>query len=131
MEESKMKKHVTVVGAIQIGFSVLGLIGAVGTFFLFNFLKTIVGSEGEGIPETLFTALQIGIPLLLGFISTLGLVGAIGMLSYKNWGRILIIVVAGLGLISIPIGTLKGVYFIWVLLQDDTIKLFKSQGQSL
>jgi hypothetical protein len=131
MEESKMKKHVTVVGAIQIGFSVLGLIGAVGAFFLFNFLKSVVGSEGEGIPQMLFTAFQIGIPLLIGFLSTLGLVGAIGMLSYKNWGRIVVLVVAILGLISIPIGTLKGVYFIWVLMQDDTIKLFKPQGQSL
>ena len=131
MEESKMKKHVTVVGAIQIGFSVLGLIGAVGAFFLFHFLKTVVGTEGEGIPQMLFTAFQIGIPVLIGFTSTLGLVGSIGLLSYKNWGRILIIVVAGLGLLNIPIGTLKGVYFIWVLMQDDTIKLFKQQQQSL
>jgi hypothetical protein len=38
MEDSKMKKHVTVVGAIQIGFGILGLVGAVAAFFLFTFL---------------------------------------------------------------------------------------------
>jgi len=35
-----------------------------------------------------------------------------------------VIVVAALGCLNIPIGTLKGVYSLWVLLQDETIKLF-------
>jgi hypothetical protein len=30
--------------------------------------------------------------------------------------------------LNIPIGTAKGVYSIWVLLQDETIKLFKGEG---
>ena len=131
MEESKMKKHVTVVGAIQIGFSILGLIGAIGSFFLFIFLRSVVGGDGEGVPQMLFSLLSIGVPLLIGSLAALGLVGAIGMLSYKNWGRILIIVVAALGLVFIPIGTLKGVYFIWVLMQDETIKLFKTEPRVL
>ena len=39
-----MKKHVTVVGAIQIGFAILGLIVAVVVFFVMNFAK----SAGRG-----------------------------------------------------------------------------------
>jgi hypothetical protein len=35
--------------------------------------------------------------------------------------------VSALGLLNIPIGTLKGVYFLWVLLQNDTIKLFENR----
>ena len=35
-----MKKHVTVVGAIQIGFGILGLIGAVAVFFALNFARS-------------------------------------------------------------------------------------------
>jgi hypothetical protein len=35
--------------------------------------------------------------------------------------------VAALGCLNIPIGTLKGVYFLWVLLQNDTIKLFEQK----
>ena len=37
MEDSKMKKHVAVVGAIQIGFAILGLILAVVIFFVMSF----------------------------------------------------------------------------------------------
>jgi hypothetical protein len=60
-------------------------------------------------------------------MSTLGLVGGIGLLSYMSWARYLVIVVAALGCLNIPIGTLKGVYSLWVLLQDDTVKLFEKK----
>jgi hypothetical protein len=124
MEDSKMKKHVTVVGAIHIGFGILGLIGSVGAFFLFTFLIGVVGNDD--VPVMLFGFLRISIPLLIGFMSTLGLVGGIGLLAFRSWARYLIIVVAALGCLNIPIGTLKGVYTLWVLLQDDTIKLFEN-----
>ncbi|MGA2405132.1 MAG: hypothetical protein ABSF81_00085 [Bacteroidales bacterium] len=123
MEDSKMKKHVTVVAAIHIGFGILGLIGAVGAFFLFTFLIGVVGNEE--VPTMIFRFLRISVPLLIGFLSTLGLVGGIGLLSYLPWARYMVIVVAALGCLNIPIGTLKGVYTLWVLLQDETVKLFE------
>lgn len=123
MEESnRMKKHVTVVGAIHIGFGFLGLIGALAAFFALNFAKGVVGNEE--IPSMVLSFLAVSIPLLIGFMSTLGLVGGIGLLSLQPWARYLVIVVAALGCLNIPIGTLKGVYSLWVLLQDETIKLF-------
>jgi len=123
MEDTRMKKHVTVVGAIHIGFGILGLILALGAFFALNFAKGVVG--GDEIPTMVLGFLSLSVPLLIGFMSTLGLVGGIGLLSLQPWARYLIIVVAALGCLNIPIGTLKGVYSLWVLLQDDTIKLFQ------
>ena len=123
MEDSKMRKHVVVVGAIHIGFGFIGLIGAVALFVALNFAKGFVG--GEDIPEIVLRFLSVSLPLLIGFMATLGLVGGIGLLSFQSWARYLIIVVAALGCLNIPIGTLKGVYSLWVLLQDETIKLFE------
>jgi hypothetical protein len=123
MEDTRMKKHVTVVGAIHIGFGTLGLIIALGAFFALNFAKGVVG--GDEIPTMVLGFLSVSVPLLIGFMSTLGLVGGIGLLSFQPWARYLIIVVAALGCLNIPIGTLKGVYSLWVLMQDDTIKLFR------
>jgi hypothetical protein len=125
MEDSKMKKHVTVVGAIHIGFGILGLIGAVAVFFALNFAKGFV--ENEEVPTMVLKFLSLSLPLLIGFLSTLGLVGGIGLLAFKPWARYLVIVVAALGCLNIPIGTLKGVYTLWVLLQDETIKLFETK----
>jgi polyferredoxin len=123
MEESKMKKHVTVVGALHIGFGILGLIGALAAFFALRFAMGVVGSEE--IPATVLSFLSISVPLLIGFMSTLGLVGGIALFSYKNWARILVLIIAAMGCLNIPIGTLKGVYSIWVLMQDETAKLFE------
>jgi hypothetical protein len=123
MEDSKMKKHVTVVGAIHIGFGILGLVGSIAIFIALNFARGFV--SGEEVPNMILRFLSISLPLLVGFMSTLGLVGGIGLLSYLPWARYLVIVVAALGCLNIPIGTLKGVYSLWVLLQDETVKLFE------
>jgi hypothetical protein len=125
MEESKMKKHITVVGAIQIGFAILGLIGAVAVFFALTFARGQVGDDETG--KMVLMYLSVGLPLLIGFLSTLGLVGGIGLLAYKPWARYLVIVVSALGCLNLPIGTIKGVYALWVLLQDETIKLFNKE----
>lgn len=125
MEDSRMKKHVTVVGAIHIGFGILGLVAAIAVFFVLNFARGFV--ESEELPTMVLRFLSISLPLLIGFMSTLGLVGGIGLLSYLPWARYLVIVVAALGCLNIPIGTLKGVYSLWVLLQDDTVKLFEQK----
>jgi uncharacterized membrane protein len=128
MEESKMKKHVTVVGAIQIGFSILGLIGAVTVFFALNFARGQVGDDETG--KMVLRYLSVSLPLLIGFLSTLGLVGGIGLLTYKTWARYLVIVVSALGCLNIPFGTAKGIYAFWVLFQDETIKFFNKEHNS-
>jgi len=127
MEENKMKKHVTIVGAIHIGFGFLGLIGAMAIFFAFNFARGFIPPEEGDIPITILKALGIGLTILVGFMSTLGLIGGIGLIALQSWARYLIIVVAILGLLNIPIGTLKGVYSLWVLFQDDTVKLWQGK----
>jgi hypothetical protein len=122
MENSKMKKHVTVVGSIQIGFSVLGLIAAVAIFISLTFARAFVGDDN--VATTVLRFISISLPVLIGFISVMGLVGGIGLLVYKPWARYLIIVISALDCVIIPFGTAKGVYSIWVLIQDETVKLF-------
>jgi branched-subunit amino acid transport protein len=128
MEESKMKKHVTAVGAIQIGFGSLGIIFALGFFILLSNLLDFIPKEE--MPEFVVRFLSYlfkALPVIFGGLSLLSVVGGIGLLVYKSWARIIVIIVAVIGCLNIPIGTLAGVYSIWVLMQDDTIKLFKTQ----
>ncbi len=122
-----MKKHVTIVGAIQIGIGILGLIGAVGTFFALRFAMTMAGVDGDNTGVVVIRFLSVSLPILILFLSTLSLVGGIGLLAFKPWARYLVMVVAALGCLFIPIGTLNGVYALWVLLQDDTLKLFENK----
>jgi hypothetical protein len=125
MENSKMKKHVTLVGSLQIGFSTLGLMAAVAVFVALTFARHL--TEDDEVPQIVLGFLSVSIPVLLGALSILGLVGGIGVLTYKPWARYLVIVLATLGCVNIPIGTAKGVYTIWVLIQDETVKLFSKE----
>jgi hypothetical protein len=123
MEESTMKKHVTLVGALQIGFSTMGLIGAVVLYFVFAFANSFV--PDADIASTILRFLGTILPLIIGTVSVFGLIGGIGLLSHQEWARILVLVVAAVGCLNIPFGTLKGVYSIWVLMQDEVIRMFK------
>jgi len=128
MEESKMKKHVTAVGAIQIGFGTLGVIISLGAYILLSqLLNFIPKSEMPEFVANFLSYLFKVLPIVMGILSLLGLIGGIGVLTYQPWARIMVIVVAALGCLNIPIGTLVGVYSIWVMMQDDTIKLFKKE----
>ena len=120
-----MKKHVTVVGALHIGLAILGLIGALAIFLSINFAQTFV--TGEDIPVKVLTAIKIFIPGLIAVVSLLSIIGGIGLFSYSEWARILIIVMSAINCLNVPIGTAKGVYSIWALLQDETIRLFKGE----
>ncbi len=121
-----MKKHVTFVGALHIGFGILGIIGAVITFFAMNFALSFV--EGVGVAEDVMTALVILVPTLVSITSILSIVGGIGLFGFHQWARIIVIVMSALNCLSVPIGTVKGVYSIWTLLQDETIELFNKQN---
>jgi hypothetical protein len=127
MEESRMKKHVTVTGALHIGLGILGLIGALVIFFALRLAMTVVGNEE--IPTMVLSILSVALPLMVGTISTMSLVGGVGVLAFKPWARIVAMVVSVIGCLWIPIGTLAGVYSLWVLMQDDTVKLFKGIEQ--
>lgn len=118
-----MRKHVTFVAALHIGFGVLSLIGAIVVFFVFGFARTQVGSDE--VAMMVLGILKVFLPLLLGGFAALGILGGIGLLAYKPWARILVIVLSALSCLNVPIGTAKGVYSLWALLQDDTVDLFQ------
>jgi hypothetical protein len=122
-EDSKMKKHVTIVGSLQIGFSTLWLIAAIILFFVLNFARGFV--ENDAVATKVLGFISFILPVFIGVIAILGLVGGIALLSYRAWARVLVIIVSALGCLNIPIGTLVGVYTIWVLMQDETVKMFK------
>jgi hypothetical protein len=68
---------------------------------------------------------------LLGLLAIPGLVAGFGLLARKSWARILAIVVAILGLVSFPLGTLIGIYAIWVLLQEAAGDYFAKRNPRL
>ena len=121
VEENRMIKHIHVAAILQIAFGALIVIGGLTVAFVFGFVDQFVDD-----PTAIKVLNIIGTPLVVMMILFGGamIAGGIGLLSCKPWARVLTLVMAALGLLNIPIGTLKGVYIIWVLVQQETVSLF-------
>jgi F0F1-type ATP synthase membrane subunit a len=119
----RMEKHITAVAALHIGLSILGiLIGA----FIFVILTAIGFASRDEDALAVLAAIGTIVSIFLFVLSVPGIIGGIGLLKRKEWARILILVVSAIDLINIPIGTALGVYSIWVLVNDETVKLFSA-----
>ena len=115
-----MKGHVTVVAALNIGFGVLGVFIA-----LIVFVAVVGGGVISGDPEAMSITAIVGTSIAAFLIlnSVPDIIAGIGLLKRKSWARILALIIACLDLLFIPTGTIIGAYSIWVLVQDDTVKL--------
>jgi hypothetical protein len=122
MENRNMKQHVSFVGAIHLGFGALGLLGALAVFIVFNFAQGFV--ESDPVAEDVLSFLGGSLSLMIMFFACLGIVGGIGLFSFRPWARILIMIVSAINCLNFPIGTAKGVYSIWVLMQKETVEMF-------
>jgi hypothetical protein len=116
-----MEKHVTLIAVLNIAFGFLGIF-----FAVFLFVAILGAGILSGEPEAMGITSIVGtaIAFFLVITSLPQIIGGFGLLKYKPWSRILILVVACLDLLWIPIGTLLGIYELWVLLNEDTVKLF-------
>ncbi len=131
-----MEKHITLVAIFKICFGVLNLIL---TLIALGVLAGISGgllSAGRGGwdvycgPEGIVALLLIVLPLIVSFfalVSALKIIGGIGLLKRKAWARILVLILSCVELIDIPVGTAIGIYSIWVLLQEETVKILAGE----
>jgi len=119
----KMSKHITAVGALHIGFAIMGIVSGIIIFLILSSIGLFIEDiEAQSILSLIGSS--IGIFLIV--VSVPGLVAGIGLLYLKNWARILTLIISVLDLFNIPLGTLLGIYSIWVLVQEDTIKIFNN-----
>ena len=57
-------------------------------------------------------------------------IAGIGLLRYREWARILTLILASLMLIGIPFGTAIGIYAFWVLLSGEGSRSYKRRSVS-
>ncbi len=117
-----MEKHLTAVAALHVGLSILG--GLIG-IFIFVLLTGIGAITQEKEAFLILSTIGTGVGVLLMVLSVPGIIGGIGLFKRQEWARILVLILSAIELLNIPFGTALGIYSIWVLVQQDTIRLFK------
>ena len=119
-----MDKHLTIVAALHIGLSILCIFIGVIVFFVLV-VSGIVSQDEEAM--WILSIIGVAVGFFLIIISIPSIIGGIGLLKRKNWARILILIVSAIDLLNVPLGTALGVYSIWVLIQDETVKMFTEE----
>jgi len=121
-----MKTHVKVIGWLYIIMSALSFIGAACLSALV-FGGGLISQDQTAIAITGIVSLICGGFLLL--LAIPGLIVGIGLLKYKEWARILGIILSVLNLLNFPLGTALGIYALIILLNDETTPLFQESAE--
>jgi uncharacterized membrane protein (DUF2068 family) len=118
------KDHVKIIAALRIATGVVILLGAALAFL------AIVGGGmlSQDRDATLITGI-VGAVIagVLCVVALPSIVAGFGLLRFKSWARYLTLVLAFFDLFAFPVGTLVGGYSLWVLLQEETTKLFAGE----
>ena len=131
-----MRKHIQLLGILNIIWGSFGLIAALILMIIFGGVVGIIGMASRHEPDA-----AIAIPIvsfLGGFIfivllitSLPAIITGIGLLRMASWSRIVAIILSVLHLFSIPLGTALGVYGLWVLLSQETVSCFEQPQQPI
>ena len=126
-----MRDHVRILAILNIVMGGIGLLIGAGMLLMFGGIGMLAGAANSGDPEAILAFPIMGalgglIFVVLLIFSAPQIIGGIGLLKGQPWARILMIVVSALGLMSIPIGTALGIYGLWVLLNEETARMFSA-----
>ncbi len=128
-----MEKHIPLVGILNIVYRslllLLSLVLVAAAFWIGRFIETMI-VWGEIRPYEIPPGVMDIVPFiilvfagLLMIVSLAGIIGGIGLMQRRPWGRIVLLVVSFFNLLHIPLGTALGVYTLWVLMSNETIRL--------
>ena len=123
-----MNTHVKVVGWLYIIMSALDLLAAACLSSLI-FGGGLISQDQTAMAVTGIVSLVCGGLLLL--LAIPGLIVGIGLLKFKEWARILGIILSVLNLLNFPLGTALGIYALIILLNDETTPLFQEPVEYL
>jgi len=127
MDVKTAKNHVTFVGVLHIGFGALNVLAALIVFFTFNYLTGFISDlpDADEVPMEIFDWIRGFTVVLLSAFGIIDILAGALLFTYKNGARIFMLVISAINCLNIPIGTAKGVYSIWALMQKEVMVLFE------
>jgi hypothetical protein len=126
-----MRTHIAIVGVLNILWNFMGVAAGVLIIVLGlgggSALGLVAGAEDPAAGAAILTFLA-GFGVIVGCIALLpclpGFVAGIAVLGYRNWARVVLIVVSAINLLAFPFGTILGGYSLYVLLNRESEQIF-------
>ncbi len=124
-----MRDHVRILGILNI---VMGGLTALIGIVVFVILGGIAGTgqlDNPDVPAPLIAGIGFAIGVFFLILAAPSIIGGWGLLNFRPWARILVIIVSILHLLNFPFGTALGVYGLWVLLSEQGRRLFEGAAR--
>ncbi len=115
MRENTYKTHQKILGSVMIAYSAMNIFGAISLLAALNFINIFV-NEADIAGFVNLVSHIVGFALLV--VSVPALIGGIGLLTEKEWSKSLVMVCGVIYLVFIPVGTIIGIYSIWLSSQN-------------
>lgn len=138
-----MEGHVRAAGWLRIVWSTLGLLMTLSGLLLFRStgmplvqeITREVVRQGQAsgaanvsvddLAEMVMRSMTV-VFAVIALLELPGIAAGWGLLTYRPWARPLNIAFSIFDLLSIPIGTVLGVYSLWVMFRPETVELFRN-----
>ncbi len=121
LNQNQLQQHVSLLGwLLVVEHAILLLVAG----FVFVLLTSVGVVSGDSEAMAILGIVGTSVGVFLAALSAPGIAAGIGLLKRKSWGRFLAMVVGILGLLNFPVGTLIGIYMLWVLMQDSAAEYF-------
>jgi len=128
-EPSRIAGHLRTLGIVWIAISALRLAPRLLAYTFWRSGDWFFGGDfpfaGHWLGPVIGTA--VGLSVITG---ALGIITGWGLLERQPWARMLAIVLAFLSLLSIPFGTVLGIYTLWVLLPAQSEQEYRQVSRS-
>jgi len=123
LRRSRVREHVRLLGILWMAYASLHLLAGV---FVIVVAKLLFGGLIH-FPEGPPPEITIWLRPLVSFVGWLILAKAAacfiagwGLLQREDWARTLALVIAFIALLNVPLGTVLGIYTLWVLLPSQS-----------
>lgn len=111
--------------------ALLYLLGSLGELFVAMLVLGVLGGAGALSGDLFAFSFLVGLGTFIGFFLLIlglpGLVLAWGFWKQRGWSRPLGFILGILNLFNAPLGTILGLYTLWVLIQDETGRLLQAR----
>lgn len=127
-----MRDNVKIVAILNIVLGCFGVLAGLIVLMIFGGLAGMAGfaahDQDSAAAVPILALIGTGVAIFLFILSVPAIIGGWGMLKFRPWARILMIIVSALNLLHFPIGTALGIYGLIILLNEETRRLFETGG---
>jgi hypothetical protein len=128
-----MREHIRILGILNVIMGCfVALIGVVALIVMggvAGVVSATASAEDVGITGPVLAAIGVGVAIFFLVIAAPTIIGGWGLMKFKPWSRVLMIILSVLHLFHIPLGTALGVYGLWVLLSDEGKHILETGGR--